>query len=116
MILKQNIDYQNWLNQIKQKIKSAQYRATLSVNSVLLELYWEIGKEIVEKQKFEDWGSGFIEQFALDLRKSFIDIKGFSKRNIYVMRQWYLFYSQQFEFVPQAVAQIPWGHNRLLPH
>ena len=41
MILKQNIDYQNWVNQIKQKIKSAQYRAALSVNSVLLELYWE---------------------------------------------------------------------------
>jgi len=114
MILKQNIDYQSWLNQIKQKIKSAQYRAALSVNSVLLDLYWEIGKEIVEKQKFEDWGSGFIEQFALDLRKSFPDIKGFSKRNVYAMRQWYLFYSQQFEFVPQAVAQIPWGHNRLI--
>ncbi len=82
MILKQNVDYQSWLNQIKQKIKSAQYRAALSVNSVLLDLYWEIGKEIVEKQKFEDWGSGFIEQFALDLRKSFPDIKGFSKRNV----------------------------------
>jgi len=77
-------------------------------------LYWDIGKEIVEKQKFEDWGSGFIEQFASDLRKSFPDIKGFSKRNVYAMRQLYLFYSQQFEFVPQAVAQIPWGHNRLI--
>jgi predicted nuclease of restriction endonuclease-like (RecB) superfamily len=114
MILKQNSNYQDWLNQIKQRIKSAQYRAALSVNSVLLELYWEIGKEIVGKQKNEDWGSGFIEQFASDLRKSFPDIKGFSKRNVYAMRQWYLFYSQQFEFVPQPVAQIPWGHNRLI--
>ncbi len=114
MILKQNIDYQNWLNQIKHKIKSAQYQAARSVNSVLLELYWEIGKEMVEKQQLEDWGSGFIEQFASDLRKSFPDIKGFSKRNVYAMRQWYLFYSEQFEFVPQAVAQIPWGHNRLI--
>jgi len=113
-ILKQNTEYQNWLDQIKQRIKSAQYRAARSVNSVLMELYWEIGKEIVEKQKFEDWGSGFIEQFASDLRKSFPDIKGFSKRNVYAMRQWYLFYSQQFEFVPQAAAQIPWGHNRLI--
>ena len=114
MILKQNRDYQNWLSNIKQKIKSAQLRATLSVNSVLLHLYWDIGKEVVEKQKKTDWGSGFIEQFASDLRKSFPDIKGFSKRNVYAMRQWYLFYSEQFEFVPQAVAQIPWGHNRLI--
>ncbi len=110
----QNIEYVNWLNQIKQKIKSAQYRAALSVNSVLLELYWDIGKEVVEKQKNADWGSSFIEQFANDLRKSFPDIKGFSKRNVYAIRQWYLFYSELFEFVPQAVAQIPWGHNRLI--
>jgi len=112
--LKHNADYQNWLDQIKTKIKTAQYRAALSVHSVLLELYWEMGKEIVEKQKVEAWGSGFIEQFAADLRKSFPDIKGFSKRNVYAIRQWYLFYSERFEFVPQAVAQIPWGHNRLI--
>lgn len=109
-----NREYFNWLKEIKQKMKSAQLRATLSVNSVLLELYWDIGKEVVEKQKNADWGSSFIEQFASDLRKSFPDIKGFSKRNVYAMRQWYLFYSGQFEFVPQAVAQIPWGHNRLI--
>ncbi len=112
--LANNKEYSNWLTEIKQKIKSAQLKATLSVNSVLLELYWDIGKEVVEKQKNADWGSGFIEQFASDLRNSFTDIKGFSKRNVYAMRQWYLFYSEQFEFVPQAVAQIPWGHNRLI--
>ena len=114
IILNKNKEYQGWLKAVKQRIKSAQLKATLSVNSVLLELYWDIGKEVVEKQKNADWGSSFIEQFASDLRKSFPDIKGFSKRNIYAMRQWYLFYSERFEFVPQAVAQIPWGHNRLI--
>ncbi len=79
-----------------------------------MELYWDIGKEIVEKQEFENWGSGFLNQFASDLRKAFPEIKGFSRRNVYAIRQWYLFYAEQFEFVPQAVAQIPWGHNRLL--
>lgn len=114
MDLKKNTVYKDWLNEVKQKIKSAQLRATLSVNSVLLELYWDIGKDVIDKQKNTNWGSGFIEQFATDLRKSFPDIKGFSKRNVYAMRQLYLFYSKQFEFVPQAVAQIPWGHNRLI--
>ena len=113
-IQKNNKDYINWLNEIKQRIKSAQLRAALSVNSVLMELYWDIGKEIAEKQNKENWGSGFIDDFANDLRKSFPDIKGFSRRNVYAMRQWYLFYSVHFKFVPQAVAQIPWGHNRLI--
>lgn len=113
-LLKNNQFYQNWLNEIKQRIKSAQFSAALSVNTVLLELYWDIAKDMVEKQKQENWGSGFIEQFASDLRKSFPDIRGFSRRNVYAIRQWYLFYSEQFEFVPQPVAQIPWGHNRLI--
>lgn len=113
-MLKKGDKYKTWLLKIKKKIKAAQYRASLSVNSELLSLYWDIGKEIIEKQKNENWGSNFIEQFSLDLRKSFPDIKGFSKRNVYAMRQWYLFYSKQFEFLPQAVAKIPWGHNRLI--
>ncbi len=113
-ILKHSQVYKSWLSEIKQRIKSAQLRASLSVNSALLELYWSLGKDIEEKQKHENWGSGFIDQFANDLQKSFPDIKGFSRRNIYAIRQWYLFYAEQFEFVPQAVAQIPWGHNRLI--
>lgn len=112
--LVENIEYRDWLTLIKKRIKSAQYNAALSVNSILLNLYWDIGKEIVEKQNNKEWGSGFIEQFSSDMRKSFPDIKGFSRRNIYAIRQWYLFYSIQFEFVPQVVAQIPWGHNRLI--
>ena len=109
-----NTKYNIWLKELKQKIKKAQIKAALSVNSVLLELYWSIGKEIVIKQKDENWGSGFINQFAADLKKSFPEIKGFSRRNIYAIRQWHIFYSKEFEFVPQVVAQIPWGHNRLI--
>ena len=41
-------------------------------------------------------------------------MKGFSRRNLYAIRQWYLFYNSKYEFVPQCVAQIPWGHNRLI--
>ena len=43
-----------------------------------------------------------------------IGIKGFSRRNLYAIRQWYLFYSSDSSIVPQPVAQIPWGHNRLI--
>ncbi len=109
-----NNEYRIWLTELKTKIRRKQIQAALSVNRTLLELYWDIGKDIVEKQENAIWGSNFIEQLSVDLRQEFPEIKGFSRRNLYAIRQWYLFYSTQFEFVPQAVAQIPWGHNRLI--
>jgi len=77
-------------------------------------MYWEIGKDISEKQDKYKWGSNFIEQIAFELKHEFPEIKGFSRRNIYAIRQWYKFYSVKYQFVPQSVAQIPWGHNRLI--
>ncbi len=109
-----NKEYCFWLNELKTKIRKKQIQAALSVNQMLLNLYWDLGKDIVEKQKNATWGSNFIEQLSIDLKHEFPEIKGFSRRNLYAIRQWYSFYSAQFEFVPQAVAQIPWGHNRLI--
>jgi predicted nuclease of restriction endonuclease-like (RecB) superfamily len=113
MIL-QNIDYNNWFDSIKLKISSARLKAAMAVNSQLLGVYWELGKEIVQKQTEANWGNSVLERLSIDLKLSFPDIKGFSRRNLYAIRQWYLFYSKQFEFVPQVVAQLPWGHNRLI--
>jgi predicted nuclease of restriction endonuclease-like (RecB) superfamily len=79
-----------------------------------MELYWEIGRDIVEKEEKSAWGSGLIERLSRDLTHAFPDMKGFSRRNLYAIRQWYLFYSAQSAFVPQPVAQMPWGHNRLI--
>lgn len=106
--------YKEWLEHLKSKIQSAQLKAAIGVNSQLLQLYWELGKDIVQKQNQSKWGDAVLEQLWLDLRLSFPNINGFSKRNLYAIRQWFLFYSQKFEFVPQPVAQIPWGHNRLI--
>ncbi|HCN36598.1 MAG TPA: DUF1016 domain-containing protein, partial [Bacteroidetes bacterium] len=106
--------YNDWLNYIKQKIKTAQLTASVTLNKQLMYLYWDLAKEIVQKQKNSNWGDGILEQLSIDLRLSFPKIKGFSKRNLYAIRQWFLFYSSEFEFVPQPVAQIPWGHNRLI--
>jgi predicted nuclease of restriction endonuclease-like (RecB) superfamily len=106
--------YKHWLEQLKAKIQSAQLKAAVAVNSQLLQLYWDLGREIVQKQRQASWGDAVLDQLSVDLKLSFPDISGFSKRNLYAIRQWYLFYAQRFEFVPQPVAQIPWGHNRLL--
>lgn len=106
--------YKHWLESIKHKIKTTQLKMAVSVNTQLIELYWQLAEEIVEKQNNSKWGTGVLEQLSVDLKLSFPDINGFSRRNLYAIRQWYLFYSKEFEFVPQAVAQIPWGHNRLI--
>ena len=107
-------EFYSWLNELKDKIHLARRKITYSINSQLLELYWEIGKEVSEKQANSTWGNNFIEKIATELKHEFPDIKGFSRRNIYAINQWYKFYSQKYQFVPQVVAQLPWGHNRLI--
>ena len=71
-------------------------------------------RELHEKMETAVWGSNLIEQVADELKMEFPDIKGFSRRNLFAIRQCYRFYSIKYQFVPQFVAQIPWGHNRLI--
>ncbi|MBV7530977.1 YhcG family protein [Chitinophaga sp. sic0106] len=109
-----NKAYKEWLVEIKNKVNQAQLKAVSNFNIVLIELYWDLGKEIISKQTEYKWGENFLEQLSIDLKKSFPQINGFSRRNLYSIRQWYVFFSQQFEFVPQPVAQLPWSYQRLL--
>ena len=75
-------DYAAFLEELKTRIKTAQVKAALAVNRELVELYWQIGRDILQKQKAEGWGSKVIERLSKDLRKEFPDIKGFSARNL----------------------------------
>jgi len=109
-----NSDFLEWITTLKVKIRSARNKLAFSINSQVLELYWEIGRDIAEKQKNSHWGSGFIEQIATELKHEFPDITGFSRRNVYAILQWYKFYSVKYQFVPRHVAQIPWSHNRII--
>ena len=116
-------DYINWIAGLKQKFQQAQIKAAVKVNSTLLEFYWELGADLVEKQKEAVWGTGFLQQVSADLTTEFPDVKGFSFENIRQMRRWYQFYHvedsnrvttcYQIEdsTVKQIVTQIPWGQN-----
>ncbi len=115
-------DYRAFIHSLKSEIQTAQIKAAVSVNRNLLKLYWLIGSQIVEKQKTANWGDGLVKQVSLDLRTEFPEMKGFSTRNIHLMKQWYLFWHQEPAIVQQAVAQlelapifqIPWGQNLLI--
>jgi len=112
-------EYKQWLNEITHKFQSSQIKASIQVNSILLKFYWNLGHEIVQKQKQHKWGSGFLQQLSDDLIGEFPDVKGFSYRNLKYVRQWFLFWEQvvsQFENtkgqqVVSLLIQIPWGHN-----
>lgn len=106
-------EYKQWLIDLKHKVLSSQLKAAIKVNSELLNLYWELGADIVLRQQKAAWGDKLLTQLSHDLMSEFPDMKGFSVRNLKYMRQWYQFYSEN-EIGQQAVAQllqIPWGHN-----
>ena len=87
-------EYRDWLRNLKQQIKTGQIKAALSVNSQMIMLYWDLGRQIVDKQEKAQWGSGFIEQLSKDLREEFPEMTGFSAQNLRYMRVFYTFYSQ----------------------
>lgn len=105
--------YASWLTELKTRIHQAQQRAALAVNHELLQLYWQIGKDILERQAQQGWGAKVIEQLAQDLRQHFPEMKGFSPRNLKYMRAFAEAWPEA-EFVQQPVAQLPWGHNLVL--
>jgi predicted nuclease of restriction endonuclease-like (RecB) superfamily len=107
-------DYRAFIQDIKKRVKIAQIKATVSVNQELLRLYWDLAERIVEKQKATAWGDGFLLQMSRDLQAEFPDIKGFSKRNLEFIRQWYQFWAEHSAIAKQLVSQIPWGHNLVI--
>lgn len=106
-------NYASWLVELKQRIQSAQQRAALSVNRELVLLYWQIGKEILERQQTQGWGAKVVDQLAKDLSAAFPDMKGFSRSNLMYMRAFHEAWPEE-AIVQQLVGQLPWGQNLLL--
>lgn len=105
--------YVDWLTELKTRIHSAQQRAALSVNRELILLYWQIGRDILERQAQQGWGAKVIERLSHDLRTSFPDMKGFSRANLMYMRAFAEAWPDA-EIVQQLVGRLPWGHNLVL--
>src|ERR1700722_6515932 len=106
-------DYAEFLAEIKARIAAARTRAALAVNSELIKLYWEIGREILDRERREGWGAKTIDSLAADLRRDFPEMSGLSRSNLHYMRRFAAAWPDH-EIVPQAVGQLPWGHIRCL--
>jgi len=106
-------DYAVLLDDIKRRIRSAQYEALKAVNKELIGLYWDIGRMIVERQKDPSWGKAVVETLAADLQQEFPGIQGFSAQNLWYMRQFYLEYSVQEKLQP-LVGEISWTKHLII--
>lgn len=118
-------EYKAWIENIKKRIKHSQIKASVKVNYELLELYWDIGRDIVAKQKNAKWGEAFLVTMSRDLQKTFPNMSGFSVQNLKSIRYWYKFYNSnenglqpvsQMELIEKIVKSIPWGHNQVHLH
>ena len=114
-------EYRAWIEKIKQKIKQSQIKASVKVNYAMLDLYWDIGRDIVIKQKTAKWGDAFLSTMSKDLKKTFPNMSGFSVQNLKSIRYWYKFYNadenglqavSQMDMIEKMVKSIPWGHNQ----
>lgn len=110
-----NIDknYSYFIKELKSKIYSAKSKAILSVNKLMIELYFEIGKEIVSKQEALCWGKSVVEQMSKDLISEFGEKSGYSSSNLWRMRNFYISYKDN-EKLAQLVREISWGQNILI--
>ncbi|WP_432574742.1 PDDEXK nuclease domain-containing protein [Kineococcus sp. SYSU DK005] len=106
--------YAELLQQLTERVRTSQVRAARAANTELLRLYHSIGRDILERQHRHGWGAKVIERLAGDLRKAFPDQRGFSRRNLHYMRALAAAWPTEDDFVPQPVAQLPWGHVRVL--
>lgn len=115
IVILNETDYKSWLVSIKNQIKSAQIKASIAVNEEMLNLYWNIGKDISEKHLDSQYGSGFFDNLSKDLKNEFPDSQGFSVTNLKYMKRFYLFYKeirhQLGDDFENQLFTIPWRHH-----
>jgi predicted nuclease of restriction endonuclease-like (RecB) superfamily len=90
-----DVEYKQWLTDLKNRIRQSQIKASVRINTSMIELYWSIGCDIVEKQAEAKWGSGIIKQLSKDLRADMSNVDGFSETNLRYMKRFYMFYNKQ---------------------
>lgn len=101
--------YHDWLSSIKARVQAAQTRAVLAVHAEQVQLYWEIGQSILQKQREEGWGSGVVRKLADDLRAALPDAKGLSYTNLRYMQRLAGEYPD-WAICQRLVGKLPWGH------
>jgi predicted nuclease of restriction endonuclease-like (RecB) superfamily len=106
-------DYAAWLADLKSRIHQERLRVVLASNAVMVMLYWDLGRSILEKQGVQGWGSRVIDRLSTDLQEAFPEMKGFSPRNLKYMRAFAAAWPDR-QIVQHTVAQLSWQQNLAL--
>ena len=101
-----NKEYVEWLSDVKARFRQSQIKASIRVNTDMLEFYWSIGRDLVALRADERWGAGVVKQFALDMRQAFPNETGFSDTNVKYMKRWYFFYFERVAKNQRLVGQL----------
>lgn len=91
--VKLDVEYAEWIAEVKHRYRSAQVKAAVKVNGEKLLFNWQMGRDLVQKKAEERWGAGVVEQVSLHLKREFPNEDGFSTSNLWYMKKWYLFYT-----------------------
>lgn len=106
-------EYGELLDVIRARIRVAQFSAAVALNRELVVLYWQIGQEILARQRGSGWGARVVDRLAADLRREFPDLRGLSRTNLLYTRAFAAAYPDE-SVVRELAGQIPWGHNTVL--
>jgi predicted nuclease of restriction endonuclease-like (RecB) superfamily len=109
-MIPENLIYTMFITSVKQRIRDAQYTALKAVNKEAIQLNWDIGKMIVEKQEQLGWGKSVVEQISKDLQEEFPGQRGWSVQNLWNMRKFYIEYKGN-ENLQSLIGEIGWAHN-----
>lgn len=110
-------DYKNWIQDLSKRFRQSQIKASVKVNSELLQFYWSLGKDMVEMNIEDRWGQGVMRNLSMDLQDKMPDAKCFSPTNLYYIKKFYVAYNEIVVILPQVgvnLYSIPWGHHKLI--
>ena len=107
-----DMEYVEWLSNVKARFRQSQIKASIRVNTAMLEFYWSIGRDLVTLRAEKRWGAGVVKQFALDMRQAFPNETGFSDTNVKYMKRWYSFYSEKVTKGQQVADQMKGDQKR----
>ena len=99
--------------EIARLIESARHQALQAVNTTLIDLYWQVGAHISRKLETAEWGDGVVQQLADYLARTQPGLRGFTRSNLFRMRQFYETYRED-ETVAPLVRQISWTHHLMI--
>jgi predicted nuclease of restriction endonuclease-like (RecB) superfamily len=107
-----DMEYVEWLSNVKARFRQSQIKASIRVNTAMLEFYWSIGRDLVTLRAEKRWGAGVVKQFALDMRQAFPNETGFSDTNVKYMKRWYSFYFERVTKGQQVADQMKGDKKR----